>query len=178
MKKLSLLSVVVFALVLSLGSCKNDKATDAVPTPAITAAPSPATPGTPAKAVPAVPPVPTGPTTSMTFAEPTFDFGKIMDGDKVEHVYTFVNTGTEPLILSKCKGSCGCTVPDCPKDPIKPGETGEIKVVYNSKNKGKVGGKPETKTVTITANTNPPETRIFIKGTVDKDPAAVAPAGK
>jgi hypothetical protein len=110
----------------------------------------------------------------MTFAEPTFDFGNIMDGDKVEHVFSFQNTGKEPLIISNAKGSCGCTVPQWPKDPIKPGDSGEIKVVYNSKNKGKVGGKNETKTVTITANTNPPETRLIIKGIVDKEEAADA----
>ena len=79
-----------------------------------------------------------------------------------------VFSGNEPLIISNAKGSCGCTVPQWPKDPIKPGDSGEIKVVYNSKNKGAVGGKAETKTVTITANTNPVETRVFIKGTVDK----------
>ena len=168
MKKLSMLSALVFALVLSLASCKNDKATDsATPVPAATS--NPTTPGTPAAETPAVP---VGPTTTMTFDEPTFDFGKIMDGDKVEHVYTFKNTGTEPLVISNAKGSCGCTVPQWPKDPIKVGETAEIKVVYNSKNKGKVGGKNETKTVTITANTNPPETRIFIKGIVDKEEGA------
>ena len=108
----------------------------------------------------------------MTFGEPTHDFGKIMDGDKVEHVFLFENTGSEPLVISNAKGSCGCTVPDWPKDPIKPGATGEIKVVYNSKGKGKVGGKNENKTVTITANTNPPETRIFVKGIVDKEETA------
>ncbi len=105
----------------------------------------------------------------MTFEESTFDFGKIMDGDKVEHVFEFVNTGKAPLIISNAKGSCGCTVPVWPKEPIPPGEKGEIKVVYNSKGKGKVGGKNENKTVTITANTQPAETRIFIKGIVDKE---------
>lgn len=168
MKKLSLLSALVFALVLSLASCKNDKASDsAVPTPAVSTS-NPSTP-TPTSTTPAVP---AGPATTMTFPEPTHDFGEIMDGDKVEHVFSFTNTGKEPLVISNAKGSCGCTVPEWPKDPIKPGATGEIKVVYNSKNKGKVGGKNENKTVTITANTNPPETRIFIKGIVDKEETA------
>ncbi len=173
MKRLSLFSVAIFALVLGLASCKNEGADAAVASPAITATPDASTPA-PAKAAPAVP---AGPSTTMTFAEPTFDFGEIMDGDKVEHIFTFTNSGKEPLIISNAKGSCGCTVPEWPKDPIKPGEAGEIKVVYNSKNKGKVGGKPETKTVTITANTNPPETRVFIKGTVNKEEAP-ADAGK
>ena len=172
MKKVSLYSAFVFALVLSLASCKNDKASDsAVPAPA-TMSTTPTNPSAPAAT--ATPAVPAGPATVMTFAEPTFDFGNIMDGDKVEHVFSFQNTGKEPLIISNAKGSCGCTVPQWPKDPIKPGDSGEIKVVYNSKNKGKIGGKNETKTVTITANTNPPETRLIIKGIVDKEEAADA----
>ena len=169
MKRLSLLSALVVAIVFCLASCKNESASNsAAPAPAVT------TPSASPSANPAVtaPSVPTGPTTSMTFAEPTHDFGEIMDGDKVEHVFTFTNSGSEPLVISNAKGSCGCTVPDWPKDPIKPGDTGEIKVVYNSKNKGKVGGKNENKTVTITANTNPPETRVFIKGIVDKEETA------
>ena len=169
MKKLSLLSALVVALVFSLASCKNDGASDsATPAPAVT---NTATPNVTPTATAATQ-VPNGPTTTMTFGEPTHDFGKIMDGDKVEHVFLFENTGSEPLVISNAKGSCGCTVPDWPKDPIKPGATGEIKVVYNSKGKGKVGGKNENKTVTITANTNPPETRIFVKGIVDKEETA------
>jgi hypothetical protein len=170
MKKLSLLSALVFALVFTLASCKNDKASESAnPAPAATTTPqAAATPATQANTVPAY----TGPSTTMTFGEPTHDFGKIMDGDKVEHVFVFENTGSEPLVISNAKGSCGCTVPDWPKDPIKPGATGEIKVVYNSKGKGKVGGKNENKTVTITANTTPPETRIFVKGIVDKEETA------
>ncbi len=167
MKKLSLLSALVVALVFGLASCKNDKASDsAAPAPAVTTT-SPTPSATPSATT--TPAVPTGPTTSMSFAEPTHDFGKIMDGDKVEHVFVFENTGNEPLVISNAKGSCGCTVPDWPKDPIKPGATGEIKVVYNSKGKGKVGGKNEKKTVTITANTNPTETRVFVQGIVDKE---------
>ena len=58
---------------------------------------------------------PTGPTTSITFAENSWDFGTIDEGDVVTHVFKFTNTGDEPLILDRCKGSCGCTVPQCPK---------------------------------------------------------------
>ena len=102
MKRLSLLSALVVALVFSLASCKNDGASSsATPAPAVTNATPAATPS--AAATPAVP---TGPTTSMTFAEPTHDFGQIMDGDKVEHVFTFTNSGAEPLVISNAKGSC------------------------------------------------------------------------
>ena len=115
---------------------------------------------------PATPPVPTGPTTTMTFAETEFDFGTIDEGEKVSHVYKFTNTGAEPLIISNAKGSCGCTVPKWPKDPIAPGEKGEILVEFNSKNKKN----KQSKRVTITANTNPTQSFLTIKGDVTPDP--------
>lgn len=173
MKKLSFLSVLFLALLMTVTSCKDEKAsTAAVPTPATTT--PTATPAANAQTATATKAIPTGPTTTMTFEETKHDFGKIMDGDKVEHIFKFKNTGKEPLVISNAKGSCGCTAPIWPKEPIKPGDTGEIKVVYNSKNKGKVGGKPENKNVTITANTNPVETRLFMTGIVDKKAAPAA----
>lgn len=105
---------------------------------------------------------PTGPTTEMTFGETEFDFGTITEGEKVSHTYTFTNTGEEPLILSNAKGSCGCTVPKWPREPIAPGASSEIVVEFNSKNKR---GKKNQK-VTITANTNPPQSFIYLKGEV------------
>lgn len=106
--------------------------------------------------------VPTGPTTTMTFEATEFDFGTVQDGEKVSHIYKFKNTGTEPLILSDAKGSCGCTVPKWPREPIAPGAEAEIVVEFNSKNKK---GKRNQK-VTITANTNPPQAFIYLKGEV------------
>lgn len=117
---------------------------------------------------PQAPAVPTGPTTTMTFEETTFDFGTINEGEKVRHTYAFTNTGSEPLILSDAKGSCGCTVPQWPREPIAAGESGEIIVEFNSKNKS---GKKNQK-VTITANTNPPQTFIYLTGTVNKTDGA------
>lgn len=130
-------------------------------------------PATPAAAQPAAaqPAAPAGPTTTMSFSETEFDFGTVNEGEKVSHTYTFTNTGNEPLILSNAKGSCGCTVPSWPREPIAPGATGEITVEFNSKNKK---GKRNQK-VTITANTNPPQSFIYLKG--DVTPAAgAAPA--
>ncbi len=112
--------------------------------------------------------VPTGPLTSIKFDKDEYDFGKIMDGEKVTHIFKFKNTGNEPLIISDAKASCGCTVPDWPRDAIAPGKSGEIKVVYDSKGKGAVGGKNDSKRVTIKANTDPMETYLNIKGIIDK----------
>ena len=114
--------------------------------------------------------VPTGPTTSIAFEHTDFDFGVVDDGEKVKHTYKFKNTGNEPLIISSAKGSCGCTVPKWPTDPIAPGGEGAIEVEFDSK------GKPgkQTKRVTVTANTVPAQTFLNITGTVNKDPNAPA----
>ena len=116
--------------------------------------------------------VPTGPTTTIAFSETTFDFGEVDEGEKVSHVYKFTNTGNEPLVISNAKGSCGCTVPKWPKDPIAVGESGEILVEFNSK------GKPgkQTKRVTVTANTNPAQSFLTITGQVKKKETAAEPS--
>lgn len=102
------------------------------------------------------------PPTSIQFTEYEWDFGVINEGDVVEHVFKFTNTGSEPLILENCKGSCGCTVPECPKAPIVPGGSGEIKVVFNSQGKKNA----QSKRVTVTANTEPLQTTLTIKAQV------------
>ena len=111
---------------------------------------------------PAVPPAPVGPKTSIQFAEMEHDFGKIDQQTTNPKIFTFTNTGNEPLIISNAKGSCGCTVPEYPKQPIAPGETGEIKVVYSPGNQAN----QQTKSVTITANTEPATTVLRIKADV------------
>ena len=113
---------------------------------------------------------PAGPTTAINFAETEFNFGKVMAGEKVSHTYTFTNTGNEPLIISNAKGSCGCTVPEWPREPIAVGGTGEVTVVFDSKNKKG----PRNQKVTLTANTDPPQTFIYLKGEVEPDPNAPA----
>jgi len=132
---------------------------NAAPTPAAPAMPTATTPATPA-----APAVPAGPTTSLNFDETEFDFGTVTSGEKVEHVYKFKNTGNEPLIISDAKGSCGCTVPEWPKEPIAPGASSEIVVRFDSSNKS--GN--QSKRVTLTANTNPAQTFLTIKGQVNK----------
>ncbi|MFK7954239.1 MAG: DUF1573 domain-containing protein [Ekhidna sp.] len=116
------------------------------------------TPATPAEK-------PEGPLPSFKFEEELHDFGTITDGDVVEHTFTFVNTGEAPLIITDAKATCGCTVPEKPTEPIAVGETGEIKVRFNSKGKPGV----QNKTVTLTANTWPTTHRVRIKANVLKN---------
>lgn len=119
-----------------------------------------------------VPPPPTGPTTQMTFDNDEFEFGMIEQGEKVQHIFRFTNTGSRPLVISNATGSCGCTVPNWPKAPIGPGETGAIVAEFNSK--GKMG--MQNKTITITANTNPPQTLLHIKGEIYSSESGVDPS--
>lgn len=99
------------------------------------------------------------------------DYGTITQGDDGSCIFTVTNTGKEPLIISLCKGSCGCTVPACPQEPIAPGETAEISVKYNTNRVG-----PINKSVTITSNAGgEPRKVIRIKGQVKAKPAGSAP---
>ena len=100
----------------------------------------------------------------IVFNESAFDFGTLEEGEKVEHVFEFTNPSSNPLTITNARGSCGCTVPEWPKEPIPPGGTGEIKVKYDSK--GKKGN--QNKTVTITANTLPQNTLLNISADVIK----------
>jgi hypothetical protein len=143
------------------------QATDKKPAPSAGPANSSAVSApTPAPA-PQTTPASTGKTTTVKFDKMLHDFGKITDGDEVKTKFKFTNTGSEPLVIKDAKGSCGCTVPDYPKAPIAPGETGEIEVKYNSKGKGAPEGKDDNKTVTLTANTPSPVV-LRIKANVTK----------
>lgn len=98
----------------------------------------------------------------MTFDTDVHDFGTIDYAGNGTYEFKFKNTGTEPLIISDAKGSCGCTVHTYPKNvPIKPGETQAIKVTYDTKRAGNF-----TKTVTINSNAKTPQKVITIKGIV------------
>lgn len=99
------------------------------------------------------------------------DYGTIAQGADGTCEFTVTNTGTEPLILTRCKGSCGCTVPKCEKAPIKPGETSSISVKYDTNRVG-----PINKSVTITSNAvNEPTKVVRIKGKVEGSAAGGAP---
>ncbi len=111
---------------------------------------------------------PSGPLPSFEFEEEEFDFGTINEGDVVDHTFKFTNTGEAPLVIQSASASCGCTVPSYPKEPIAVGESGEIKVQFNSKNKSG----QQSPNVTITANTDPNISRLRIKGVVVNDNAS------
>jgi len=108
---------------------------------------------------------PAGPITKLEFiGGDRYNFGKIKSGDKARHVFKFRNTGKEPLIIADARASCGCTTPSWPKEPVAPGKTGELVVIFDSS--GKFGG--QSKRVTITANTNPPESFCYMEGEVEE----------
>ena len=94
----------------------------------------------------------------ITFAESSHDFGDIYQGDKVNYVFEFDNTGTEPLILANVLTTCGCTATSWPRDPIVPGEGGKIAVSFNSA--GKMG--KQNKVVTIVSNAVNAQERVKI----------------
>ena len=105
---------------------------------------------------------PTAPKTTIKFSNIEHDFGTIAQNSTNKYVYKFVNTGKEPLIVTNAKGSCGCTVPRWPKEPIAPGKEGEIEIIYKP---GKQKNK-QSKTITITANTEPVKTILRVKANV------------
>ena len=101
----------------------------------------------------------------IDFKAETIDYGTIEKGADGTRTFEFTNTGEAPLIISKVKSSCGCTVPSWPKEAILPGATGEIKVKYDTKRV-----MPIRKTITVTSNADRPTIALKIKGNVI-DPA-------
>ncbi len=108
----------------------------------------------------------------MTFENELHDYGTIKQGADGGCEFKFKNTGKEPLVISNAKGSCGCTVPTWPKEPIMKGQTGVIKVHYDTKRVGAF-----TKTVTIESNSKTNPRVLTIKGTVEASPDADADQG-
>lgn len=96
------------------------------------------------------------------FKEKEHNFGKIMQGEKVSYSFRFKNAGKSDLIISNAKASCGCTVPEYPKKPLKPGEEGSILVTFNTGNRKGM----QNKSVTVTANTQPNHIVLRIKAKV------------
>ena len=100
----------------------------------------------------------------IEFPEIRFDFGTINSGEKVKHVFKFKNTGNADLVLSQVKASCGCTTPTYTKEPVSPGDEGEIAVEFNSEGiSGQVA-----KDITVLANTTPTTSVLTLSGEVIK----------
>jgi len=114
---------------------------------------------------------PTLETAGMAFEQETIDYGTIEFKADGGREFVFTNNGTKPLIITNCAGSCGCTVPTWPREPIAPGAKGVIAVKYATDRPGAF-----TKTITVTANIAETAKFITIKGTVLPD-ANPVPAG-
>lgn len=105
----------------------------------------------------------------IEFKTTVIDYGTIEKGSNGVRTFEFTNTGNAPLVISNVKSTCGCTVPKKPKDPIMPGETGEIEVKYDTKRVN-----PIRKTITVFSNAETPTVALKIKGLViDPDKTSV-----
>jgi hypothetical protein len=117
-------------------------------------------------ATPAAPDNPNAP--EFKFDVEEYNFGTIKQGDKVTYDFKFANSGKEALVISEAHGSCGCTVPQWPKEPVAKGAKAEIHVEFNSA--GKQG--MQDKTVTITSNAKGGAKVLHLKGNVEAPPPA------
>ena len=97
----------------------------------------------------------------LDFKTETIDYGVIKQNSNGERYFEFTNTGHTPIVITKVKASCGCTIPTKPKEPILPGETAQIPVKYDTKRLGAF-----TKTITITSNASEPIKLVKIKGKI------------
>jgi hypothetical protein len=98
----------------------------------------------------------------IKFEESLYDFGVITEGQSVKYEFKFKNVGKTPLIISNATATCGCTVPEYPSKPVKPGEEGIIKVVFNSQGKAGI----QDKVVSIVSNANPYLATVHMVGEV------------
>ena len=97
----------------------------------------------------------------IAFETEVIDYGTIIQDANGEKVFSFKNTGDAPLLITNVKTSCGCTVPEYSKDPILPGDSGDLKIVYDTKRLGAF-----TKTITVVSNAEAGTKVLKIKGTV------------
>jgi hypothetical protein len=104
------------------------------------------------------------PLAAIKFDNNTFDFGKAKEGDVLEHIFEFTNTGTETLYIHEITVSCGCTIPEWDKIPIPPKGTGKLKIIFDTKTKSG----QQVKLVKVLSNTDPKATSLFVKGFVAK----------
>lgn len=102
--------------------------------------------------------------TSVALIDTTYNFGTIMEGEKVEYNFRFKNTGKKPLVIINAHASCGCTIPEKPEKPVMPGESSFIKVVFNSK--GKAGH--QEKSIIVSSNARPSFPDLILSGEVKR----------
>jgi len=106
----------------------------------------------------------------MVFENTSVDYGEIKKGSEPVRKVSFTNKGTEPLIIKNARGSCGCTVPTWPKEPIMPGEAGTIEIRYDTQRPG-----PINKTVKIQTNEGDEEQTLYLKGNVASEDEETVP---
>lgn len=149
------IGMLALTAVLMTASCKNENASDRIDPSNVekTAAENAAS----------------GKLPVVKFDKTEHDFGNIKEGDKPQTVFTITNEGEADLIIINAQGSCGCTVPDWPKEPIKPGASAPMNVTFDS------SGKPgqQQKTVTLTTNTKEGSEKVTIKANVSPKPGAL-----
>ncbi|MFA4868124.1 MAG: DUF1573 domain-containing protein [Pedobacter sp.] len=107
--------------------------------------------------------IPDGEAAVMSFEKENYNFGKISQGEKISYSYKVKNVGKSPLIILNATATCGCTVPEIPAAPIKPGEEGEIKVVFDSQGKSGI----QDKVITVTSNATPNIASLHLTGEID-----------
>jgi hypothetical protein len=153
MKKYLIANFIIATLLLTTAACKhrakedeNKISTDVINVPATASGTS----------------IVLGSAPVITFNELKYDFGKITQGEKVSHSFIFKNTGGSDIVISSAQGSCGCTVPTYPKEPIKVGQESKIDIVFDSDGKS---GLVE-KTVTLVTNCNPSTKVLTITSTI------------
>jgi len=148
-------SILSIALFFALTAFVNAQEKMQQPAPPVAPANTPAAPAVDMKNAP-----------DFKFEVEEYNFGTIKQGDKVTYDFSFVNSGKEPLIISEAHGSCGCTVPQWPKEPVAKGAKATIHVEFNST--GKMG--MQDKTVTITSNAKSGQKVLHLKGNVEAPP--------
>ncbi len=105
-----------------------------------------------------------GDTTTVEFENTVFDFGTVIQGEKVSYTFKFKNTGDKPLVVSDVTTSCGCTVASYSKEPLSPGSEGYIKITFDTSGRKN----NQHKIITVTSNTKPNKTELSIKGVVNQ----------
>lgn len=98
----------------------------------------------------------------ITFQDTLFNFGEVEEGEIVEYAFVFKNTGKGPLLISRARSTCGCTVPEWPENPIPPGGTGKITARFDTEGKAGIQLKP----ITISANTLQGSSKVYLSGKV------------